>query len=308
MLCPVFISASLSALPRPHRVPSFCTHPRSVSFHVTRKFAPPPPISTPSACLPSSIAQTLSLLPTEPTTAFSAATILYEPLFAPLQQSSPEWLRYLVWVDFRVAVVFFVIIPLTLFFWSFADTSSKTDACKRIMIGYWQASSLLMLTVFLNISNQPIAAATGLFVQALIPVTLTWWKDLLAEIDADDSALSCAFKAWRIPVVIAATAGVLAQLPNQSCLFAGDPSQNPMCSAWLEPPHALYNIALSGVDPSVFAGLAYAGLAIYFPYLAWLTFGVVAKVGRQGRKDRNCFSSVSALKVLGLIDKDSPGN
>lgn len=255
-----------------------------------------------------SIALALSFLRPQPAAALSAATVLYAPLFSPLQEASPQWLRTLVWLDFRVAVALFVVTPFALFIWSIFDNESTTDAVKRILIGYWQASSLLMLTVFLNIGNQPVAAATGLFVQALIPVTLTWWSDLLTEVAADSSPLSRAFKAWRLPAVVAALAGVSSQIPNQFCNFGGDPSRNPMCAAWLEPPHALYDIAFAGVDRAVFVSIAFAGLAIYMPYLAWLTFGVLPKVGREGRKDRNCFSAVSALKDVGLIDRDSPGN
>jgi hypothetical protein len=243
-----------------------------------------------------------------PAAALTAAAAIAGPLFEPLNPDSPHLLRTLVWADFRIAVALFVVAPLVIFLWSFDTRAADTDAVKRVMVGYWQASSLLMLTVFLNIAHVPAGSATGLFVQALIPATLVWWKDLLAEIEADTGPLARAFRAWRRPAVAAAVGGALVQLPFQGCNFGGDPLQNPMCSAWLEPPHKFHRLLLPAVDPALLQTLAFAGCSIYAAYLVWLAAVVLPRAGRSGRKDRNVFSSVSALKFLGLIDRDSPGN
>jgi hypothetical protein len=240
--------------------------------------------------------------------AVSAATAIAGPLFAPLNADTPEWVRTLVWADFRVAVALFVIAPFALFLWSFNSDTAKTDAVKRVMVGYWQSSSLLLLTVLLNISNVSAAAFTGLFVQALVVVSLTWWADLLVEIEDDDGALSKAFRAWRCPAIVAAAGGVAIQLPFQGCNFTRNPHANPICSAWLEPPTRFHELLIPGLDTQLLSSLAFAGCSIYGLYLVWLCLVVLPKVGRQGRKDRNCFSSVSALKYFGLIDRKSPGN
>lgn len=239
--------------------------------------------------------------------ALSLTEALVGPLFEPLNSDSAFWTRVLVWADFRVAVALFVISPLVLFFWSFARGGTD-DAVKRVLIGYWEASSLLMLTVFLNIAEVPYAAFTGLFVQGMIPIALTWWTDLLSEIDQDESMLARMFRWWKYPAVAAAVAGVAIQVPFQGCNFVQSVSSNPMCAAWVEPPHAFHNLLISGIPPDTLQAIAVAGCAIYFGYLTYLASFVVPKVGRSGRKDRNMFSSVSMLKQLGWIHRDSVGN
>jgi hypothetical protein len=237
----------------------------------------------------------------------SVGDALFGPLFDALNPATDVLTRVVVWANFRVAVALFVIAPLALFFWSFAKGGTE-DAVKRVLIGYWQASSLLMLTVFLNIANLPSAAFTGLFVQCMIPVSLMWWDDLMQEIRKEDTPLARAFLLWRLPAIIASVAGVAVQLPFQSCNFVSNPVDNPMCAAWLEPPHAFHDIFLKGVPPSTLQSLAFGGCTIYFAYLFYLGAVVVPRVGRSGRKDRNIFSSVSALKLLGWIDRESTGN
>lgn len=246
-------------------------------------------------------------MPDASTQTTSFLTGLFGPLFDPLNQDSDWYTRALVWGDFRIAVALFVVAPLILFFWSFTQTGTN-DAVKRVLIGYWEASSLLMLTVFLNIAQMPIGSFTGLFVQCLMPISLIWWKDLLEEINEDDSALARTFKLWRPAAIGASVVGVLIQLPFQGCNFVASPVSNPMCAAWIEPPSAFHDLFLDFVSPSSLAFAAYAGCLLYFSYLAYLATYIVPRVGRLGRKDRNAFSAVSALKKLGLINVDSPGN
>ena len=63
--------------------------------------------------------------------------------------------------------MFFVTLPLLLWIWSLVKQKGKEDAVKRIMFGYWQAASLLMWTVYLQIGAQPISFATAAAVQVL---------------------------------------------------------------------------------------------------------------------------------------------
>jgi hypothetical protein len=255
-----------------------------------------------SAAIVSSAETVLSLGP-------SFQTILFGPLFEALNSDTDLSTRVLVWTNFRVAVALFVAAPLILFAWSFVKGGTQ-DAVKRVLLGYWQASSLLMLTVWLNIADVPCASFTGLFVQVMIPVALTWWEDLIKEIKEDSSALARAFLQWRTPAIVASIAGVAVQIPFQGCNFVANPRDNPMCAAWLEPPLAFHKLDVlsSQVPPSTLKGLAFVGCSVYFAYLSYLALRVVPKVGRSGRKDREMFSSVSALKWLGWVDRESAGN
>lgn len=239
--------------------------------------------------------------------ALSLTQAVAGPLFDQLNPETPEWARVLVWLNFRAAVLLFVFIPLAIFFWSFR-TEGKNDAIRRIMVGYWQASSLLMLTVFLNIAHVPYAAVTGLVVQGMIPITLYWWKDLGREAQEEKSRLASVFRAWRPVATITSIIGLLVQVPFQGCNTVLSPANAPLCAAWLEPPANLHRLLFSFVSEDVFGALGYAGVGIYVTYLLWLVVRVIPNVGREGRKDRNCVSSVSILKRLGWISPESRGN
>jgi Protein of unknown function (DUF3177) len=242
------------------------------------------------------------------TVTISDAISLTTPLFEPLNAASSLVIRSLVWADFRVAVAIFVIVPLVLFGWSIAEQRGADDAVKRILVGYWEASSLLMLTVFLDVAEVPFASFTGMFVQALIVISLSFWKDLLEEARASKAPIARVFKVWRLAAVFAATGGVAVQLPFQGCNFASPVSGNPMCAVWLEPPAAFHTLLFPNVAPDTMQVLATTGCAIYFTYLGYLTAFVLPKIGRSGRANRNMFSSVSLLRTVGLISEDSEGN
>ena len=86
------------------------------------------------------------------------------------------------------------------------------------MTSYWQASSLLLLTVALNIQEANFGVFCGLAAQAMIVVSLWWWSDLNGELDA--APLSRAFRAWRLPTSVAAAGGARRDL-DASSFFLG---------------------------------------------------------------------------------------
>ncbi|KAJ8906961.1 hypothetical protein NDN08_003444 [Rhodosorus marinus] len=224
--------------------------------------------------------------------------VLVSPLFDSLNMATPEWLRTLVWVDFRLALLLFVSYPLWLFIGSFGE---ENDALKRVMIGYWQASSLLMLTVFLNITEQPIGTFTGMFVQIMIPITIWWWKDLVAEIDADNSFMCQAFRLWRWPATVLSVMGTATQFSLQRCNFVSSLLADPICGAWLEPPFNFHRLLIPFASTETLNAIAYAGLITYFGYLAYYVAVPLPRASRSGRKERDCFSSVSVLTSWGWL-------
>ena len=48
------------------------------------------------------------------------------------------WYRPLVWMDYRLAVLFTVLIPLILLLWAFIQ---KAQAMQRLLVIYWRVSS-----------------------------------------------------------------------------------------------------------------------------------------------------------------------
>jgi len=63
------------------------------------------------------------------------------------------WFRPLVWIDYRLAVLFTVIIPAILLIWSLF---AKIESLQKLLIIYWRVASLLLITVYLMIASWPI--------------------------------------------------------------------------------------------------------------------------------------------------------
>ena len=104
------------------------------------------------------------------------------------------------------------------------------------MTSYWQASSLLLITVAFNVQGMQLGVLTGLVAQAMILVSLWWWADLNDELRlAPPSALRSSFLTWRALASVAAAGGVLVQAPFQSCVAVPQLAADASCAAWLEP-------------------------------------------------------------------------
>ena len=233
-----------------------------------------------------------------------------EKTLAPLNAATEPWVRAVVWTDFRVAVALFVAAPFALLAASVVacrpggGRSKGDEAALRYMTSYWQASSLLLITVLFNIEAAPIGAATGLVAQAMIALSLWWWADLSG--DLDDAPLSVAFQGWRAAATLAAVGGVAVQLPFQPCAFA--PSgllADAGCAAWLEPP--TFAADLVGLAPSpALSAIASAACALYAAVLAYYVAVLLPAVGRRGRAPRPGlmdFSPLGAWRELGFVDE-----
>src|SRR6056297_3942414 len=79
----------------------------------------------------------------------------------------------LVYVDFLLAVVLLVMVPLCLL----AVSVTLPSVRKRLLV-YWRTSALLGITVYLWIGETRMGFATGFAARALIPLAL-WRGDAL---------------------------------------------------------------------------------------------------------------------------------
>jgi hypothetical protein len=71
------------------------------------------------------------------------------------------WFRPLVWMDYRLAVLFTVIIPIILVIWAFVE---KAETIQRLLMIYWRVSSLLAITLYLTIGGFGVSFISGLMV------------------------------------------------------------------------------------------------------------------------------------------------
>jgi hypothetical protein len=188
------------------------------------------------------------------------------------------WFRPLVWMDYRLAVLFTVMIPLILLVWAFVQ---KAEAMQRLLIIYWRVSSLLAITVYLMIAQYPISFLSGFLARILIPISLWFWVDLNDEIDYyPNGPLKLIFNSWRWATTLYCILGMMAFIPFLGCAFSENARSNPFCRVWWEAP-LLYKEFFHPKTSAGFLGIiAILGLVIYVLYLSYF---VVVKLGKQGR-------------------------
>lgn len=88
--------------------------------------------------------------------------------------------RTLVWLDYRLAVVFAVGLPLVLLVWAVAR---REGALVRLLSIYWKVASLLGISVLLLIDARPLGYVLALVAEVLVVVAVWFWVDLNEELD-----------------------------------------------------------------------------------------------------------------------------
>jgi len=190
------------------------------------------------------------------------------------------WFRPLVWMDYRLGVLFTVIIPLILLIWAFVQ---RADAIVRLLIIYWRVSSLMAIALYLMIPAWPIAFVASFGSRLLVPISLWFWEDINDDIDDRPlRPLKLALTAWRWAITVYLTLGALAFLPFLSCAFSPGSIKSPFCDVWLEAPRLYKQFFHSGstTSPQFLGFLGMVGLIIYVLYLSYF---VLIRLGKQGR-------------------------
>ena len=189
-----------------------------------------------------------------------------------------QFFRSLVWTDYRLAVLFTVIIPLILLIWAFVQ---KVDSMVRLLIIYWRVASLLAITVYIFIAQWPIGFVSGWCTGILIPISLWFWVDVNEDIDDQPQRpLKLALTSWRWAVTIYSILGAIASIPSLRCAFVAGAINTPFCQAWLEPPLGFKDLFHPGAKPPFLGFLGMTGLVIYVVYLSYF---VLIRLGKQGR-------------------------
>ncbi len=188
------------------------------------------------------------------------------------------WFRPLVWNDYRLAVLFIVIIPLVLLVWAFVQ---KAESMQRLLMIYWRVASLLAITLYLMIAQYPIAFITGLMARILIPISLWFWIDLNDEIEYQQSgSLKLVFTSWRWATTFYCILGAIASIPFLGCAFSQNAVKTNYCNVWFEAPLVFKEFFHNNTKTPFLGVLAIVGLIIYVIYLSYF---VLVKLGKQGR-------------------------
>ncbi|MEH1940552.1 MAG: DUF3177 family protein [Nostoc sp.] len=188
------------------------------------------------------------------------------------------WFRPFVWIDYRLAVLFLVIIPLILLIWAFVQ---KAEGIQRLLTIYWRVSSLVAITIYLMIAQYPVSFISGLIAQILIPISLWFWVDINDEIEYQTSgSLKLIFTSWRWATTVYSILGTLAFIPFLGCAFSASTLKTPYCSVWFEAP-LLFKEYFHANSKAEFLG--FLGITSLLIYVLYLSYFVLIKLGKQGR-------------------------
>ena len=194
--------------------------------------------------------------------------------------------RSLVWLDYRLAVLFSVGMPFVLLVWA---ALRREGALVRLLGIYWKVASLLLITTLLLTDQRPLGFLLSPLAQLLVVVSLWFWVDLNEEL-ADLPPwrpLPLTLRIWRWGVSVWAMVGAMFSATALGC--ANQPAMaQARCAVWLRPPRGLH----AGVErvfdfvfggewtPAVAAFIGYVGLVAYaVGLLQWL----LVRLPRQGR-------------------------
>ena len=199
----------------------------------------------------------------------------------------PDLLLYrtLVWLDYRLAAVFALGLPLVLLVWS---ALKREQALTRLMGIYWKVASLLLITVLLLTDNRPLGYLLAVLSQLLVVISVWFWVDLNEEL-ADLPPwrpLPFVVRAWRWGLTVFGVLGSALSAVALSCVGGG--LTRPLCRVWLEAPDDLHG-GVTSVFDFVFGGSWTAAIAAFVGYVSLVAYGVgllqwlVVRLPKQGR-------------------------
>jgi hypothetical protein len=187
-------------------------------------------------------------------------------------------LRTLVWTDYRLAVIFTVIVPLILLIWAICQ---RADAVTRLMVIYWRVASLFAIAIYILIPSWSLGFLPALLAKILTPLSLWFWVDINEEMrDLRQKTLKLWLKAWRWAFTFYCIVGIPLNIYPIDCLAAEDKLQTTQCNIWIEPATVYKQIFHANTKEGFLGFLGMTGLIIYGLYLLYF---LVVRLAKQGR-------------------------
>lgn len=222
--------------------------------------------------------QTGNLLPVFLFLLIYPANIQVQIFYFSIDVMTPVWFRPYVWMDYRLSLLFILIIPLILLIWAFVQ---KAESMQRLLMIYFKVASLLAITIYLMIGNFSASFISALMGRILIPISLWFWVDINDEIEYyPNGLLKLIFSSWRWATTVYSILGVIALIPFMGCAFSTTAIKTPYCSVWLEAPLIFKDYFHHNSKPAFLGFLGIVGLGFYVVYLSYF---VVFKLNKHGR-------------------------
>ena len=141
-----------------------------------------------------------------------------------------------IWLSFQLSIIFFIGIPVTLFFWSIKN---KNRAIRKLQSIYWKISLLFFISLLLLIGKYNYALVITNISTLLMMISVWFWNDINDELKEYDLSWSLATttKVWRWSITFISINFFIQSLQNFNCFSF---INSDACAIWLHPSSNLY--------------------------------------------------------------------
>ena len=194
-----------------------------------------------------------------------------------------------IWLSFQLSIIFFIGIPITLFFWSIRKSNKAVNTLLSI---YWKISLLFFISLLLLIGKYDQALVITNISTLLMTISVWFWNDINDELKEYNFSysLTTTTKVWRWSLTFISLNFLIQSLQNISCFYLINSTS---CEIWLQPSSNFYLIIKNLFN--FFFGANYTQpLAKFLGLISLLiyTLGIIQwsiiKLPKNGRN--SCFS------------------
>ena len=194
-----------------------------------------------------------------------------------------------VWLSFQLSIIFFVGIPLSLFFWSI---KKRNKAVNKLLSNYWKISILFFISLILLIGKYNFSLIIINIAVILMTISIWFWNDINDELKEYNfsNIFTTTIKVWRWSITFISLNFLIQSLQNTNCLFFINSAE---CEVWLVQSKIFYLILKNFFN--FFFGASFTetvakflGLFSLVIYILGLIQWSIIKFPKTGRN--SCFS------------------
>ena len=194
-----------------------------------------------------------------------------------------------VWLSFQLSIIFFIGIPVTLFFWAIKN---RNKAVKKLLSIYWKISILFFISLLLLIGRYNYALIVTNISTLLMTISVWFWNDINDELKeySLSYSLTTTTKVWRWSITFLSLNFLFQSLENLNCFSF---INSAACKIWLQPSSNFY-ISIKSLFNFLFGAnftqpiAKFLGLFSLLIYLLGLIQWSIIKLPKNGRN--SCFS------------------
>jgi len=194
-----------------------------------------------------------------------------------------------VWLSFQLSIIFFIGIPITLFFWSI---KKRNIAVNQLLSIYWKISLLFFISLLLLIGKYSYALLITNISTLLMTISVWFWNDINDELREYDFSypLTTTTKIWRWAITFISLNFFVQSSQNFNCLYF---INSDACAIWIQPSSNLYIIIKNLFNFFFGANFTqpiskFLGLFALLIYILGLIQWSIIKLPKNGRNA--CFS------------------